>query len=113
MPGTAHKGQMNYFDIRALKELYAGISAEGGVLVPEFESELTSLFQRPRSSADINDFRLSKGPWKKLADEVVPVSRFLRLKGVKTGRIRFPLDHNPPDSWFWPLSPEDRTSVLG
>jgi hypothetical protein len=98
---------------RTLKEFYARISAQGGVSVPEFESELTNLFQQHRSVADLNDFRLSKGAWKKLADEVLPVSRFLQFRDIKTGRIRFPLDHNPPDSWFWPQSAKDPDKRLG
>jgi hypothetical protein len=102
---------MAYFDIRALKEFYARISAERGLGVLEFQSELTDLFLQPRSIADVNDFRLSKGAWKKLADEVVPVSRFLRIKDVQTGRIRFPLDSNPPDSWLWTEHPPNRVGI--
>jgi hypothetical protein len=104
---------MDYFDIRVLEEFYARISADGGISVLPFQSELASLFKRPRSEPDIDNFRTSKGPWKKLADEVVPISRFLRLKTVETGRVRFSLNDKVPDCWFWPLLPDCPQDPVG
>ncbi len=92
---------MSPFDIRALNELFTRISAENGMSVADFQVELRGLFERPRSADDLSDYRLSRSPWKKLADEVTPVSRFLRFYGVESGQIRFPLDSHPPDCWLW------------
>ncbi len=69
--------------------------------VTNFQTELNGLFDRPRSAADIDDYLLSRGQWKKLADEVMPVSRFLRFREVESGRIRFPLDSHSLDAWLW------------
>jgi hypothetical protein len=92
---------MDAFDICALNEFYARISAEGGLGVAIFQAELRGLFKRPRSDRDRDDYRLSKPPWKKLADEVTPMARFLRFNRVESGRIRFSLDNHAPDGWLW------------
>lgn len=39
--------------------------------------------------------------WKKLADEVSPISRFLDYRKIESGRIRFPLSNEPPDCFLW------------
>jgi hypothetical protein len=92
---------MRIFRTTALDEFYELISVEGGTGVPEFQANLTALFEQPSSVEDLNDHRLSRSRWKKLADEVAPVSRFLWFQGVESGRIRFPLDNHPPDCWLW------------
>jgi len=102
---------MGSFDICALKEFYARISAKDGLSVTSFPAELTGLFERPRSDRDLNDYRLSRRCWKKLADEVTPVSRFLRFYGVESGRIRFPLDDHAPDAWLWPGNGNDPVRI--
>ncbi len=68
--------------------------------IGEFQSELVALFEGHRSRRELDDFRLSAGPWKKLADEVSPVSQFLRYSNVKLGSVHFPLDSHPPDCWL-------------
>jgi hypothetical protein len=102
---------MDPFDICGLNEFYARISAKCGVSVTNFQAELTGLIERPRSDRDLNDYRLSKPPWKKLADEVTPVSRFLRFYGVDSGQIRFPMDNHPPDAWLWQDDENDRVRI--
>jgi hypothetical protein len=49
----------------------------------------------------LDDIRLSREPCKKLMDEVMPVSGFLKFHGIDTGLIRFPLDCHAPDCWLW------------
>lgn len=92
---------MRSFDIHALNEFFAQISSENGISVADFRVKLGGLFKRPRSADDLSDYRLSRSPWKKLADEVTPVSRFLRFYNIESGQIRFPLDNHPPDCWLW------------
>ncbi len=102
---------MNPFDTRALNDFYVQISAEGGVSVTHLQAELTRLFEQSRSARDLKDYRLSKPPWKKLSDEVIPASRFLRFLGIESGRIRFPLNDHPPDAWLWQGSGNDRVGI--
>lgn len=92
---------MSLFDTNALNEFYTRISVTNGMSIADFQGILRGLFERSRSGDDLNNYRLSKQPWKKLADEVTPVSRFLQFRGVDSGRIRFPLDNHPPDCWLW------------
>lgn len=100
-PNPTSRHEMKSFDVRALEDFYVRISAEGGLSVAGFQTEFMDLFKRPRSSIDLNDYRMSKLPWKKMADEVAPLSRFLRFNGMDSGRVRFPLDNQPPDCWLW------------
>jgi hypothetical protein len=102
---------MDSFDTYVLNDFYARISAEDGLSVIDFQAELVGLFERPRSECDLNDYRLSKRPWKKLADEITPISRFLRFRGVDSGRVRFPLDNHPPDGWLWQDEGNDRVGI--
>src|SRR4051812_949171 len=102
---------MEPFDVQALEDLYARISAEDGLGVAALQTELMDLFVRPRSRIDLNDYRIAKSPWKKLADEVTPVSRLLRFNGVDYGRVRFPLDNKAPDCWFWPSDSKERIGI--
>lgn len=84
-----------------LEAFYERISAQAGISLADFKNELDRLKARPRSDDDLNAQRLSRQGWKKLKDEVMPVSRFLRSRGIGSGRIRFPLDDQPPDCWLW------------
>lgn len=92
---------MSKFDTTALEQFYAWVSADEGVRVADLQAHLKRLFARDRSDEDLNDYRLSRKRWKKLADEVTPVSRFLRFRKIHVGRVRFPLNDNPPDAWLW------------
>ena len=74
-------------DISVLEEFSARISAADGMAVADFQAELYELFEGPRSHEDVTDYRMSKSRWKKISDEVTPVSRFLRFSGIETGRI--------------------------
>ncbi|MBI1216784.1 MAG: hypothetical protein GC185_13330 [Alphaproteobacteria bacterium] len=89
------------FNIEALEDFYRQVSDEKGIDVVEFQKKLNVLFQRPRTEDDIKAYRLGKGPWKKLRDEVSPVSRYLHFRGIDNGRVRFPLSDLPPDCVFW------------
>jgi hypothetical protein len=86
------------FDTAALHALEATLSASDGVDIDELLATLDEHFARPRSSADIQAFREARKPWKKLADEVVPVAASFRQTGA-AGRVRFPLNDQPTDAW--------------
>lgn len=86
------------FDTAALQALEAALSAPDGVDIEELLATLEEHFARPRSSADVQAFREARKPWKKLADEVVPVAAFFRQTGA-AGRVRFPLNDQPTDAW--------------
>jgi len=59
------------------------------------------MFSEDRSTDDIDDYRLGRNQWKKLRDEITPVSNFLKFdKSIETNRVRFPLDNNTPDCWL-------------
>lgn len=94
---------MSNFDIAALNDLYDRLSSDGGMGVVELQAELRRLFGLPRSNEDLQSYRLSRAPWKKLADEISPVSRFLLWKGYTAGRVSFPLNNEPPDCWLFPV----------
>ena len=83
-----------------LEGFYKEISDPKGIELAAFQSKLTSVFESERSGSDIDDYRLGKKPWKKLRDEVVPVSRYLKLSEIHKGRVRFPLDNKTPDCWL-------------
>jgi len=88
------------FDVKALEIFYDEISVTNGVSVSAFQKRLVSLFAGQRTDADIKDYRLGKKPWKKLRDEIVPISSFLEFYNVEANRIRFPLDNKTPDCWL-------------
>lgn len=87
------------FDLAALEALNATLSRADGIDISELLALIEEHFRRSRSRADLRAFREGRKPWKKLADEVVPVAAFLRQAGVK-GTVRFPLDDQPPDAWL-------------
>src|SRR5690349_17755423 len=103
--------QASPFDRHILDEFYARVSVESGVDISSFQRDLASLFTRPRSKEDLRDYRLSKGPWKKLADEIVPVSGYLICNGVVSGRVRFSLNDQIPDAWLWRDDQEERVGI--
>ena len=95
-----------HFDIPALEDFYRTISDPDGIEVTEFQRTLDEHFSRHRSKTDLDDYRLSKGLWKKLADEVSPVSHYFKYRKVCAGRIRFPLNSQPPDCFYYPNEKE-------
>lgn len=102
--------QASPFDSHALDEFYARISAEGGVDISSFQHDLANLFTRPRSEEDLRDYWLHKKPWKKLSDEIVPVSTYLLCSRITSGRVRFSLNDQIPDAW---LSKDDQDERIG
>lgn len=88
------------FDEESLNNFYEKISSPEGMEIVAFKNLLESLFADERRARDIEKYRLGKHSWKKLRDEIVPVSNFLGFNGVKADRIRFPLDNHTPDCWL-------------
>ncbi|MBB3473552.1 hypothetical protein [Sphingomonas sp. BK345] len=89
------------FTAGSLAELYAAVSAEGGVTIDELSTLVDAFSTRPIASADIQAYREGRKPWKKLRDEVVPVEHLLRKRYPEFTQVRFPLDDQPPDAWAW------------
>jgi hypothetical protein len=87
------------FDTAALQKLEEKLSAPNGVDITELLSMLDEHFARLRSVADVQAYREGRKPWKKLADEVMPVATFLWHADI-TGRIRFALNDQAPDAWL-------------
>jgi hypothetical protein len=87
------------FDATALQALEAALSAPEGMEITEFLATLDEHARRDRAPADVQAYREGRKPWKKLADEVAPVAAFLRHAKI-AGRIRFPLNDEPPDAWL-------------
>ncbi|MGX1198496.1 hypothetical protein [Parvibaculum sp. MBR-TMA-1.3b-4.2] len=99
------------FDTDLLEKFYAEISSGVGVDIEFLQERLGALFALDRTDADLTSYRLSNKPWKKLSDEVMPVSRFLRWREIKKGTIRFPLDNDPPDCWMWPANGAEAVGI--
>ena len=87
------------FDLDTLQSLEVRLSSPKGVTTSELTELLSTVFADERSTKDVDDYRLGKRPWKKLRDEVSPVSAFLSFKDLE-GNARFPLDNKVPDAWF-------------
>lgn len=96
------------FDIDALNNFYEDLSSQDGMSVKDFHLRLAALFKDDRSSQDIDDYRLGKNRWKKLRDEITPVSQFLKFNNLGVDKVRFPLDNNTPDCWLLNIKGEDR-----
>lgn len=88
-------------DLEMLRDLNVRLSAPIGVPASELTELLRAAFEGERSAEDVDDYRLGKRPWKKLRDEVSPISAFLNFNSMQ-GNVRFPLDNNVPDAWFTP-----------
>lgn len=96
------------FDLMALTRLYDAISESDGVALEVLEALIAEMSESEMSIADLNAYRQGRKPWKKLRDEVVPVSHLLRAKFPRSTRVRFPLNDHPPDAW---LTIEGRNAV--
>ena len=99
------------FDEAALSGFYERLSSEDGMAVFEFRTGLADLFRRHRPASELDDYRLGRRTWKKLRDEVAPISQFLQCRRLKAGRVRFTLDSTAPDCWYWLDHPNDKTGI--
>lgn len=88
------------FNVEKLNIFYEESSAPNGMSLADFHNRQAMLFEEDRLTDDLNNYRLGKNPWKKLRDEITPVSRFLKYKRIEVDRVRFPLDNNTPDCWL-------------
>ncbi len=98
------------FDATALASLYADVSRPQGVDLDELAARLDRLFTLDRSGTDLQAYREGRKPWKRLREEVVPVTALLVGRG-RQGRVRFPLSDSPPDAWFQPAGRADWIGV--
>jgi hypothetical protein len=67
----------------------------------DFHAEFAQLLNCKRTSEELTDARLSRGRWKRIIDEVTPVERFLKFGNVTAGYVKFQLNNQVPDCWFW------------
>lgn len=95
-------------DIETLNNFYKEVSTSEGMNIVVFRKRLASLFAGRRTDNDIENYRLGKNPWKKLRDEITPVSRFLKFNAIEADRIRFPLDNHTPDCWIMTRNGEEK-----
>lgn len=94
-----------------LAEFRQQITADSGMDLADFRAGLKDVFAQMRVEQDLDDRRISKGRWKQIEDEVLPVERFLSYRGIHAGRVRFPLNNDPPDCFFWPQSSSEPRSI--
>ena len=108
-----NRTQTTSFDPAVLDKFYKLISSENGIHVMEFQKKLNELFELPRSeNDDMKDYRIGRGSWKELRDEVVPVSRYLDYQKIEDGRLKFSLDNEPlTDCLYWKETDENPTRI--
>lgn len=85
-------------DAAVIEALCALLAQEEGIEIADLLARLEDLFERPRDKALSDLLAERRKPWKVLADEVLPVADFLRMRGETDGRIRFPRDDSPYDA---------------
>lgn len=98
----------NRFDQVALEQLSEQLKV--GIAVSSLAAQLEQCFRAERAQSDIQSYRERSRPWKKLSDEISPVSRYLEAAGIASGTVRFPQDDAPFDAW---LTPEAGTVEIG
>ncbi len=91
----------NLFNKDALQQFYGEISSEDGIAIEDFQKKLGDLFNRARQDDDVKEYRIGRGEWKKLRDEVLPVSCYFFYRKISTGKVRFLLSNEPPDCMYW------------
>jgi len=62
----------------------------------DLRSALEKLLES-RNSKEVEDYRVGKGAWKKVRDEVVPVSDHLEFWSRTEGQVRFAMNDEFPD----------------
>jgi hypothetical protein len=80
----------------AASTLLERLRNENGIEAGELTDALNTYFQGPRSSQEVDDFRLGRGAFKKLEEEVCVVDAWRRSAGLE-GRFAFPMDSHIPD----------------
>ncbi len=73
------------------------IALKSGTTVASFLKRYERIIQFIHEEGRTKDYRLARGPVKKLRDEVSPVARFVRKHAAPDDRIRFALDDPAPD----------------
>lgn len=81
-------------------DFLAFAQSPSGHTIAELNARLSPLFSNDRSRGQVDDYRRTTRPWKKIRDEVVPALRFFQ-NTAPTARLRFPLDNGPADAWVW------------
>ena len=62
-------------DLDVLRHFEEDPRSEEGVTVLRLGTWLEAFFQGERTAQDLNDYRLGTRPWKKLKEEISPVSK--------------------------------------
>jgi hypothetical protein len=86
-------------DREAVDALCKLLAEDEGLEISDLTARLVDLFERPRDEIMSQLLAERRPPWKVLTDEVIPISDFLRMQGVTSGRIRFPQDDEAYDAW--------------
>lgn len=84
----------------SLADFKAGVSKPNGMSAKTYQAKLRQLFSDNRSISDINDLRMSRGEWKWIADEALPLSKYLSSLRLSKIRVRFPFNNATPDCWL-------------
>jgi hypothetical protein len=69
--------------------------------VAEYISRYEALFPLIHSNGLTANYRLAKGPFKRLRDEITPVFPFAQQHAALDDEIQFPLDDGPHDCNIW------------
>ncbi|MGO6812234.1 hypothetical protein ACCS61_32580 [Rhizobium ruizarguesonis] len=90
---------LSEFNAAAVERLYSEISSDEGVTVRKLQALVGGMASSPMSRTDLNAYRQGKKPWKRLREEVVPVTHFLAATYPEDTRVRFPLNSGAGDAW--------------
>lgn len=84
---------------------------QSGMSVAEFLRCYEGLFPFIRSNGLTLEYRLAKGPLKRLRDEVTPAYQFIRQHAALDDKIQFPLDDGPHDCNIWHRKPARHRTI--
>ncbi|MGF9565131.1 hypothetical protein AAIH70_16585 [Neorhizobium sp. BT27B] len=73
------------FDLMGLTRLYDAVSEPDGVALDVLEALIAEMSESEVSITDLDACRQGRKPWKKLRDEVVPVSHLMRAESTQGG----------------------------